>query len=365
MPTTSKLYPSSGAFDSSPGSAGWNAAGSITSVNDASATIQSGALGGGDVSRRLRGSNYAGMAAAIPDGAAIQGIEVYVEGLTGGSEVSSIQLRKAGADAGTPIVSTGSNVGNTPYGHPIFKIGSTSQLWGTTWTKADLIDSGFGVVLRVGNPDPENSIGTQYVDALSIAITYTAPSPVVTSANVSSDFGMGGQWLCEATNSPTSWAIIGTPPTGVSLFDEGGPSDTYVTWDDTTPAGVHVITVRATNGSGSGDGTLTLTIVGASAPEVNSVSPSSGSTAGGTSVVITGANFTGTTGVTFGGAAATSVSVVGSTSITCVTPARTAGPKDVVVTTGDGSGTLTNGFTYTAPTARGRRISLLSVPWHR
>lgn len=85
---------------------------------------------------------------------------------------------------------------------------------------------------------------------------------------------------------------------------------------------------------------------GASAPTVTGVDPSSGSTAGGTAITITGTNFTGATGVTIGGVAATSLSVVSSTSITCVTPAGTAGAKDIAVTTTAGTGTLSSGYTY-------------------
>lgn len=40
------------------------------------------------------------------------------------------------------------------------------------------------------------------------------------------------------------------------------------------------------------------------------------------------------------------MSVVNSTTITCVTPAGVAGAKDVVVTTSAGSGTLSSGYTY-------------------
>lgn len=82
------------------------------------------------------------------------------------------------------------------------------------------------------------------------------------------------------------------------------------------------------------------------APTVTSMTPNTGTTAGGTAVTITGKDFIGATGVTFGGTAATSVVVVSDTSITCVTPAKTAGAKDVIVTTPAGSGTKTNGFTY-------------------
>jgi hypothetical protein len=81
-------------------------------------------------------------------------------------------------------------------------------------------------------------------------------------------------------------------------------------------------------------------------PTVTSITPATGTTAGGTAVTIVGTNLTGATAVTLGGTAATSVVVVNDTHITAVTPAKTAGAKDVAVTTPAGTGTLTNGFTY-------------------
>jgi len=54
--------------------------------------------------------------------------------------------------------------------------------------------------------------------------------------------------------------------------------------------------------------------------------------------------------VSIGGSAATGVSVVSGTSITATTPPHAAGSVSVVVTNSNGlSGTLTNGFNYTAP----------------
>lgn len=82
------------------------------------------------------------------------------------------------------------------------------------------------------------------------------------------------------------------------------------------------------------------------APTVTSLSPNTGAAAGGTAVTITGKDFTGATAVTFGGTAGTSRVVVNDTTITIVTPAKTAGAYDVVVTTPAGSGTKTNGFTF-------------------
>ena len=89
-----------------------------------------------------------------------------------------------------------------------------------------------------------------------------------------------------------------------------------------------------------------------SPPSVTSISPTSGSTAGGTSVTITGTNFSGTPIVTIGGAAATSVVVSNATTLTCITPAGTAGARDVVVTiSGQPSTGGTGLFTYVAPIA--------------
>jgi IPT/TIG domain len=88
-------------------------------------------------------------------------------------------------------------------------------------------------------------------------------------------------------------------------------------------------------------------------PDVVSILPTSGPTAGGTSVVITGTDFTGATAVTFGGVAAASFTVDSSTQITAVTPALTAGAKDVSVTTPYGTDTLVGAFTASAFTLAG------------
>src|SRR4029077_7860058 len=82
---------------------------------------------------------------------------------------------------------------------------------------------------------------------------------------------------------------------------------------------------------------------------ITKISPNSGSTNGGTAVTITGTNFVSGATVTFGGIAATNVTVGSSTAITATTPAPAAGVVNVVVTDSNGSGTLTNGFTYTTP----------------
>ena len=91
------------------------------------------------------------------------------------------------------------------------------------------------------------------------------------------------------------------------------------------------------------------------APVVTSVAPNNAPAAGGDAVTITGRNFSRSSppAVTFDGVAATGITVVSKTSITCTTPAHAAGAVDVVVTNsnkGDGhslSGTGVGVFTYT------------------
>jgi IPT/TIG domain len=83
-----------------------------------------------------------------------------------------------------------------------------------------------------------------------------------------------------------------------------------------------------------------------SAPTVTAISPSTGSTARPTPVMISGTGFLAGATVTVD-VVAVSVTVVNSTTITAIVPAHAAGPADVVVTNPGGSGgTLTAAFTY-------------------
>jgi hypothetical protein len=80
------------------------------------------------------------------------------------------------------------------------------------------------------------------------------------------------------------------------------------------------------------------------------VTPSSGATSGGTSVTVSGSNFVAGATVTFGGTAATAVTLVNATTLTATTPAHAPGAVTVVVTNPNAqSGTLANAFTYVVP----------------
>ena len=99
--------------------------------------------------------------------------------------------------------------------------------------------------------------------------------------------------------------------------------------------------------------TATTVLLTTSGPTITTpLSPQTGSISGGDSVTITGTGFVsgGSLGVTFGGAAATSVTVVNATTITCTTPAHAPGVVDVVLTNGDGQPTTAfSAFTYDNP----------------
>jgi hypothetical protein len=82
-------------------------------------------------------------------------------------------------------------------------------------------------------------------------------------------------------------------------------------------------------------------------PTITSLTPSAGPATGGTSVAVVGTGFTGTTGVTVGGTAATSFNVVDDTHLTVVTEAHAAGAANLVVTNGTGASAPST-FTYVA-----------------
>ena len=87
------------------------------------------------------------------------------------------------------------------------------------------------------------------------------------------------------------------------------------------------------------------------APTVSSLNPTFGSTAGGTSVIITGTNFTGATAVSFGGTPAAGFVVNSPTQITATSPAHAAGVDNVTVTSPGGTSAISpaDQFTFIAP----------------
>ena len=146
--------------------------------------------------------------------------------------------------------------------------------------------------------------------------------------------------------------ITGSGFTGASAVDFGTvPAGDFTVISDslidaTVPAGQGdvAVTVSTPTGPAAVDGPAVFGYFG-----VTGVSPSSGPGSGGTTVTITGAGFTNADAVTFGGAEASSFTVVSDTEIQAVTPAG-AGTADVDVDiAGDATpATAAGAFTYAA-----------------
>lgn len=162
------------------------------------------------------------------------------------------------------------------------------------------------------------------------------------------------------TAGGTAVTITGTGFQSGASVSFGGTNATSVTFNSanqltaTTPArAAGAVTVTVTNPGGlNGSKASAYTFVApvAPSPTITTVSPSSGTTAGGTTVVITGTNFQNGATVTFGGTAATSVTFNNSTRLTVTTPARATGSVAVVVTNPGGLAATRNpGYFYSTP----------------
>lgn len=130
---------------------------------------------------------------------------------------------------------------------------------------------------------------------------------------------------------------------------------TSTTISCTSPPGVvGAQTVRVSNPLGLFDQSATYTYLATADPTITSITPTSGSTAGATEVVLTGTGFQSGLSVLVGGVAATQVVVESATSLVARTPPHAAGTVNVQVLNPDSSGaTLAASFTYTAPASGG------------
>ena len=256
--------------------------------------------------------------------------------------VSSISPVSGTTAGGTPVTITGTG----------FLAGATVKLGGTSATGVSVSNSttitatapahaAGAVSVVVTNTD--NQSGT-----LTNGYTYTNPAPTVSAISPVSGTTAGGTPVTITGTGFLTGATVklgGTSATGVSVTN----STTITATTAAHAAGaVDVVVTNTDAQSGTLSQGYTYTTPVNPAPTVSSISPVSGTTAGGTPVTITGTGFLAGATVSFGGTPATGVGVTNSTTITATTPAHAAGAVNVVVTNTDAqSGTLNNGYTYT------------------
>lgn len=195
--------------------------------------------------------------------------------------------------------------------------------------------------------------------------TYTAPPPSITPPlNPVSGSPSGGTAVIITGNdffnitsvkfgSVNATSFVVNSPTQITAFSPAGAACTTVQ-----------LTVTNCLGTSNSSPFLYLPL----APLVTSISPTSGVTAGGNTVTITGLNFLGANQpggqVLFGATPASSFTVVNNTTITAVAPAGTnCSVVDITVVTCAGSSTLPNAYTYrTTPTIGPSLISPTTGP---
>jgi hypothetical protein len=183
------------------------------------------------------------------------------------------------------------------------------------------------------------------------AFVYTPPvpppAPAISAINPTSGSNGGGD----------SVTITGTNLSGASAVSFGGTAAKSFTVNSTTQitavspahaAGTVDVVVTTAGGASTTSAADQFTFAVPPAPAVSAISPTSGSTKGGTTVTITGSNFTGATAVNFGSTAAASSTVNSASQITAIAPAQAAGSVDVTVTTAGGTSSVSSAdqFTY-------------------
>jgi hypothetical protein len=181
------------------------------------------------------------------------------------------------------------------------------------------------------------SFGSQILSAGATAsqpvtITNTSGAPITLTSPFVSITGTDSSQFVVTSSSVSGTLGAGASATVNVAFDPStaGPKSAIIELLADVPSGV------ALTGTGLGP------------PTITSVVPNSGSPGGGRSVTLTGTNLQGAT-VTFGGASATVVSTTATTAAV-LTPAHASGVVDVVATTGAGTGTATNAYTFAACT---------------
>jgi hypothetical protein len=120
---------------------------------------------------------------SIPSDATIVGIAVNVERFAGANTLikdNNVQLLKAGSPVGsnkagtTTWATSGPGAKGTDVAY-----GTASDLWGTTWTVADLTASNFG--LRFSAKNSGASSTTANIDEISVTVSYGTPNGIGTA----------------------------------------------------------------------------------------------------------------------------------------------------------------------------------------
>lgn len=269
-------------------------------------------------------------------------------------EFGKSQLTTSGSPTPEVVLSNNNGSLDGPNG---VAFDNSGDLWASNQLNSSAVEFTPSQLGASGDPVPvrtisgsSTGISSPYVIAVARApVDETRPSVSGTAREGQSLIAATGRWASlDKTSFSYQWkrcSSSGTSCSGIA----GALSRTY----KLVSADVgHKITVTvqakdlADDESGSATAPPVGPIVGLP-PTVTRLSPNKGPAGGGTTVTITGTNFTGATAVHFGKALATKLQVVSTTEIKCVSP-KGSGKVDVTVTTPGGTSAKTTAdqFTY-------------------
>lgn len=191
---------------------------------------------------------------SIPAGAIITGITVDVERRASASLVKDAAMRIVkGGTIGTTDRASGDQY---PTSDAYAAHGGPTDLWGETWTAADINMSSFGAALAVQKAGSRGGSRTVRVDHMRISVAYTLPpGPMVIAIDRRDP---------SPTNaSSVSWDVsFSTPVVGVDAADftlvEAGVSGAAITSVTDSGDGMNYVVTAST---GMGSGTLGLNLV--------------------------------------------------------------------------------------------------------
>lgn len=147
---------------------------------------------------------------SIPATATITGITVEIErrsSLNGHIFDNGLRLLKGGVEVGSNYASAT----QWPTMDTYMSYGGCSDLWGTTWTPADINASNFGLVFACIDYCPFNGVGDaqSFIDHVRITVCYTNSLPVVLhDFNIKENLGKNViSWKVEGNNHIREYQI--------------------------------------------------------------------------------------------------------------------------------------------------------------
>ncbi|WP_332801997.1 beta strand repeat-containing protein [Sphingomonas sp. RT2P30] len=282
-------------------------------------------------------------------------VDVRVTAVDGTSATSAVDRFSY---VSTPIVTTLSPASGPTTG------GTSVTITGTGFTGATAVKFGATAATRFTVVSATQIVATAPAGSGTVDVQVTTPDGTGTT-------NVADQYTYAAAPKVTSLSPATGPARGstsVTITGTGFSGSTAVTFGTTAARGFTVVSatqIMATAPAGTGAVDVTVAAPGGTsataasdqftyiaAPTIASISPNSGSAAGGTSVTISGIGFTGATAVKFGATSGTGITVVSATQITVTAPAGRVGTVDVTVAAPGG----------TSATSASDRFSYVAVP---